>query len=334
MRHMSLAKGFTSGIAVALSISLMVFLGVHLTSAQGFESGSTSTGSTGSTTPPPTPTPGPFVPAGTTPTPVTPPQPTAPTAPATGTTYAALGDSVAAGLGLPLSSPPNYNDMQCGRSPQGYPAQVAKALGKTLLNVSCSGATAGDLVTKQGVSGPNIPSQISQAYANGAPGVISITAGANDMQWATIIKKCYATDCGTATDTTLVNAALVALQAKLYAVFGDISLRSVGTTPPKVLITGYYNPLSAQCANIAPQQLNADEVVWATSVSNALNQTIKDVATKFSYATYVPIDFTGHDLCSANSWVQSAQEAAPVHPNAAGQAAIAQAVIQAAGKRN
>ena len=246
-------------------------------------------------------------------------------------TYVALGDSVAAGLGLPLVPNATSVDTQCGRSTQGYPYIVAAKLGKTVSNFSCSGATAGDLFTQQGVSGSNISPQLSQAYANGVkPELITVTAGANDVQWSTYIQKCYVTTCGTNADTLVANGALVLLQAKLFYMFYEIQNRS-GNTPPKVVLTGYYNPLSAQCTSKTPS-LTANEIAWVQSDVTALNQTIQNVTSRFSFARFAPVDFTNHDLCSASPWIQGQSDAAPIHPTAVGQNAIAQSVLAAISK--
>lgn len=249
------------------------------------------------------------------------------TPPTTKGAYAALGDSVAAGLGLPTSSSATPNDFQCGRSTQGYPNRVANSLGMPLINASCSGATAGDLVTSQGVSGPNLPAQLATAFASGTPKLISITAGANDAHWASFIRTCYTTNCNTTTTTTIADGYLALLRAKLTYALGDIYTRS-GGNPPKVVVTGYYNPVSAGCATLQ-QNITPAEITWITNETNALNQTIRNSAAQYSFATYVPISFAGHDICTSNSWVQDFNDPAPFHPTAAGQAAIARAVTQA-----
>lgn len=317
----SIQKGFVSGIALAIAISAMTLLAVHLTDAQGFDTPPAQTAAQPVISHTPAPV-TPFSPSNPAPAPTSRPTPAPTTA---NTIYAALGDSVAAGLGLPLSPNATDRDKQCGRSPQSYPYQVAATLSKPLVDVACSGATAGDLFTKQGVSGPNIPSQLSQAYANGKPSVITITAGANDIEWATFIKKCYASTCGSSFDTTVANGALLALQAKLYLMFADIKLHA-GSQLPQVIVTGYYDPLSDRCTAITPQ-LTAAEITWVRNDVAALNKTLQDVTSHFSFATFVPINFSGHDLCSSDPWVQGLSNAAPVHPNAAGQNAIAQSVI-------
>jgi len=45
-------------------------------------------------------------------------------------------------------------------------------------------------------------------------------------------------------------------------------------------------------------------------------------ATSFGFAAVDP-SFLGHELCSAQSFVQGLSAAAPLHPNAAGELAIA-----------
>lgn len=244
--------------------------------------------------------------------------------------YAAMGDSVAAGLGLPLASNATARDTQCGRSPQGYPTSVSKATGIPLVNASCSGAKAGDIFTKQSVDGPNIPAQLDTAFAYGTPKLVTITAGANDAHWQDFLRACYATNCATKTSTTAANLYLKSLQAKLHYMFYAIEARSAGSPPP-VYITGYYNPLSTSCRG-ADSRITNSELTWLNAEAKALNQTIKNVAAQYSFATYVPVSFAGHDICSSTPWVQGLNDKAPFHPTSAGQKVIGNAVINAIRK--
>jgi len=246
--------------------------------------------------------------------------------PAPDVTYAALGDSVAAGLGLPLTGE-GGTAADCGRSAKAYPYLVAQKRDLTLTNIACSGATAGDLVTRQSVAGTEVPAQLTTAFKNGTPGVISITAGANDAHWTTFLGKCYATTCGSKADTLVANGYLKVLQLKLYYMFGSIQRRSHGK-PPKTILTGYYNPISSACTSVS-SRFTASEVTWVTGEINALNQTIKNVTAHYSFAKYVPVDFTGHDICAATPWIQGANTPAPFHPTEQGQAAIARSVLSA-----
>lgn len=238
-----------------------------------------------------------------------------------GYAYVALGDSVAAGLGL---SGPTGSSV-CGKTTQSYAYSVAKALNTTPAHFACSGATAGDLVTQQHVSGPNPIAQLRAAYAKGTPKIITITAGANDSHWNEFLKKCYVATCGSSTDTTIANGFLSTLQLKLHYAFSNIESRS-GSTPPKVYITGYYNPLSSACAS---SRLSASELNWINAEAKALNQTIKNTSSYYSFVEFVPISFAGHDVCSATPWVQGLNAPAPFHPTATGQKVIANAIIAA-----
>lgn len=245
--------------------------------------------------------------------------------------YAALGDSVAAGLGLPAGSYTTPRDIQCGRSVQGYPTSVAAKLHMQLINVTCSGATVGDLFTQQRVDGPNITAQLDIAFAQGTPGLISITAGANDVHWRQFIQACYVADCTAAGYDAAAHAYLSAMRVKLAVALADIYRRAQGQ-PPTVVITGYYTPLSMSCAS-QQSTLTAAEITWLSSQTAALNTAIQRIAYAYPFVRYAPVSFSGHDLCSAQPWVQTAAAAAPFHPTAAGQQAIAKAVFAAATAR-
>lgn len=234
--------------------------------------------------------------------------------------YVALGDSIAAGLGLAGST-----TNSCKRSTEAYSQAVATALNMKLQNFACSGATAGDLVTRQHIQGPNPPAQLKQAFRDGTPDLITVTVGANDVHWAGFTKACYAGDCATRTNTRLANGFLTALQAKLYYALYSIKVRSHGA-PPQVVLTGYYQTFSDQCAAIQTE-ITPREISWLRAETDALNQTVRQVAAHFSFVTFAPVDFTGHDVCSMEPWLKLPGEPGSFHPNLAGQAAIAQAVL-------
>lgn len=235
--------------------------------------------------------------------------------------YVSLGDSVAAGIGLKGS----YGNASCGKTTEAYNSYVADFVDSPLVSIACSGATAGDLVTQQYIDGPNPPAQIKAAFAKGTPKIMTITAGANDVQWSTFIKKCYIAGCGGTTDTVAITSLLWILQLKLHYSLSNIAKRS-GGLPPKVYITGYYNPVSPACVN---KQFTAPELAWVSSQAKSLSSVIKNVSKFYSFAEFVPIDFTGHDICSPSPWVQGAGAKAPFHPTATGQEAMANAIIAA-----
>ena len=213
----------------------------------------------------------------------------------------------------------------CGRTFEAYVYEVANSRGMHVTHLACSGATMGDLFTQQGVSGPNVEPQLDIAFINGTPELITITAGANDIHWDDFLRKCYSSTCGTSADERIASGLFAVLELKMQLVFSDIERRSSGS-PPEVIMTGYYNPLSDHCAEIEPR-LTLDEIAWLDEQTALLNQTLEDAARQSSFVDFVPIDFSGHDICSDDPWVQTLDDPAPFHPTARGQQAIAEAVL-------
>jgi lysophospholipase L1-like esterase len=241
------------------------------------------------------------------------------TAAAAPQSYTAMGDSVAAGVGLSTEDP------LCGRSSTAYPQLVGSSLGVMTNSVACSGATASDLYTDQDRNGTDIPAQIDAAFANGRPDVITITVGANDLGWQTFLYKCYHSTCGTDVDNAAAKVGRGYLRAELYWALLRIDQAS-NYNPPQVVLTGYFQPFSGQSCSDT-QGLTTTEMSWLNSQTAQLNRAIYSVTPWFDFATYVPVSFSGHELCSANPWIQGLQDTAPFHPTAAGQQAYAQAVL-------
>ncbi len=161
-----------------------------------------------------------------------------------------------------------------------------------------------------------------------------MTIGANDAHWAAFIGACFAAiNRDTEANTQAAATYIAAMQAKLSAALADIQSRS-RFVPPVVVVTGYYNPVSLQCVNA---NFTAGEVDWLTRQTDALNNALQTAAGQTSWFTwFAPVDFAGHDICSADPWVQRPGvpgELAPFHPTARGQQVMGQAVLQSLGWR-
>lgn len=254
------------------------------------------------------------------------PTTTVPAEPTAGA-YVALGDSVAAGVGLPSLVETSRRDARCGRTTEAYPYMVAEATNLPLVHVACSAATARDLFTKQYLGGPDIPAQIDRAFSGGTPDLISITAGANDIRWTWFLGRCYDSNCARDRYTLLAEAAISRMGERLDDAFEEISNKSAGN-PPTVVITGYYDPVSPDCSNVTPR-VTAAEVAWISERVTSINATIQNTAAQYNFVRYAPVSFIGHDLCSDDSWIQGRGDSRPFHPTAAGQTAMAQAVVSA-----
>jgi len=239
--------------------------------------------------------------------------------------YVALGDSVAAGIGLPTTS----DSSACGRTNESYPYQLASLRGDTLKNIACSGATFPEgIIGTQTVNQLALPSQINQMFSLPRPDIITLTAGANDIHWSDTITKCYTGVCGTAAQTASIDAELVTVGANLASALTQIQ-NYYKSSPPKVLVTGYYQVFPAStlgCVDLLG--ISSDELAWGRAQQSKLNDTLKATASKFSFAVYAPIDFSGHELCTSTSWVQGLADTAPFHPTAAGQTTIAQQIAK------
>ncbi len=241
--------------------------------------------------------------------------------------YVALGDSVSAGDGLET-----YSDSSaCNRTNQSYPNIVASKLYLKLSSLSCSGAT-----IEQGISGSQtvnqlaLSSQLSQAYRIlSKPDMISITIGANDVQWTDFITKCYSGQCGTSSDSSDAAVLLQTLNINLNNVLTSIK-DHYGGVSPKVIVTGYYQifPSSGStCTDI--KGITPSEIIWLLQQQDNLNTTIKSVVANYSFAKYAAIDFSGHELCTSDPWIQGLNDKAPYHPTDSGQTQYASAVIAA-----
>lgn len=243
-------------------------------------------------------------------------------------TYAALGDSVAAGSGLPVLSGATSLDKKCERSSQAYPYQVATKLQTSVTNLACRGAKVDEgIYGKQSRSGTRVSPQLQTAFENGTPDLITATIGANDARWTQAIRKCYIRTCGSKFDDVRAKVYRADLRIELYSMLHRINEKS-DDNPPQVLLSGYYAPFSgASCTDT--NRISTTEQTWLNDQTANLNQAIQSVVPYFSFASYVPLDFSGHELCSSSPWVQGASSTAPLHPTAAGQTAIANAFVSA-----
>lgn len=249
--------------------------------------------------------------------------------------YVAIGDSVASGLGTGTIAGASSEDTLCGRSSNAYSEFVSEKLKHNAYseNFACQGARTTHLANPQSIGGANITPQLDAAFAKGTPALISLTIGANDAEWSTFIGACFATDCNTRQYTDLANAYLAQLSTSLDNSLADIEARSHGKAPD-VVVTGYFNSMSPNC--VAINGITSGEIAWLANATEALNSLIKNSADKYKFAIFAPVDFTGHDICSANTWIQRPGgipgEPAPFHPTVEGQQAIARTVLAAAGK--
>lgn len=155
-----------------------------------------------------------------------------------------LGDSTAAGAGLPLVAHPSAADVACGRSTQSYASDLAAAHGWNALNLACDSATiAHGLLGPQQQDGQQIPAQINAASWVLRPAVVIVSVGADDLQWSAILEVCAATaQC----DSRASNAYFQQKLAQFSTEYLQLLIQ-LGNLPgrPEVIINRYYDPFGS-----------------------------------------------------------------------------------------
>jgi GDSL-like Lipase/Acylhydrolase family len=256
---------------------------------------------------------------------------------ASGGTYVALGDSYTSGpLILPVAS---TAPLVCTQSAVNYPHLTAAALGLSLTDVSCAGATVSDMTQSQ-YSG--VPPQFDALSTSDS--VVTIGIGGNDNNtFITALAGCGIIDIN---DPLNIGAPCAAVFGSSFAssISSDAvnigaALKQIHVLAPqaRVYVAGYPNILP-QSGNCWPQMpLTTGDVSYLNGVENDLNSMLQQQA-EANGATFVDTydPSIGHDACKSESvrWVEPvipSTDAISVHPNAAGEAAMAKAVEAAIG---
>ena len=102
-----------------------------------------------------------------------------------------MGDSTAAGEGLPAATGSSRLSRACGRSQDSYAQDLAAVNGWRVLNLACSNATiARGLLGPQDRHGKIISPQLGSAERARNASVIIVNIGANDLGWAAMVGYC------------------------------------------------------------------------------------------------------------------------------------------------
>ena len=252
---------------------------------------------------------------------VTVPQPT-PSQPALkGIQEVVIGDSTAAGAGLPPVAHPSSADNACGRSSQSYAVDLASVNGWRALNLACDSATiANGLLGPQPQGGLQIPPQLASLTEVQDPTVVIVSVGADDLQWSAILQICAAS---TQCDNLASNAYFQQQLAHFSSDYLQLLIQ-LGSLPghPRVIINRYYDPFGSNVSCITHRGLTEAKVATIRTWLEALNQVLAKGAAQSGFLSPQP-SFAGHALCSPQPYVQGLGDAAPFHPTASGQLAIA-----------
>jgi lysophospholipase L1-like esterase len=223
---------------------------------------------------------------------------------ATGTTYAALGDSYSSGVGTG-----SYTlDAACKRSVYAYPyLWTQRHPGTSLTFVACSGAKASDLLATQ-----------IQAVTSTTT-LVTMTIGGNDIGFSNLIYQCTLSDCSAALDSTRAN-----LETTLGAALDQVytTVKSRAAPDAKIVVLGYPHVFSgAGC--LSALGVTPTEQAKANALADAVDYVIAAhaAADGVTYRSAIGA-FTGHAVCSSSPWLNGLNLLSTTesyHPNRTGQ---------------
>ena len=242
-----------------------------------------------------------------------------------------IGDSTAAAAGNPIAPNASAPDRACGRSSESYAADLAAVNNWNVLNLACNSATIqnGLLGVQVLGDGQLVPPQLAEAERASHAKVIIVSVGADDVEWSIMTRLCVASVvCNDKVSTAYFNQMLSAFTRSYYQLLGDLA-DLPGT--PAVLVNEYYTPFGPAIGCLARHGLTQAKEKVLLARLGQLNAVLAQGAQVFGFGVVDPL-FAGHQLCSADSYVQGPGDPAPLHPTAAGELAIALADQQALPK--
>lgn len=241
---------------------------------------------------------------------------------AAGEQYVALGDSYAAGVGIPTTI-----DQACDRSDRNYAHLVAARRGSALTDVTCGGATTADVNATQ-----------LSAVTSGTE-VVTLGIGGNDVGFSSIVRSCVVVPGSNGAGCRNRYPDMPDRLAKASNDVGAL-LATIRSRAPKarIVLVGYPKILpdnESTCATTQP--FAPEDLAWARdTVINGLNAMLKShTGDRISYADTQAVT-TGHDICQAPAqrWingiqVQPGSDGRAIHPNHQGQEAMSNPVLAA-----
>ncbi|MFZ4183997.1 SGNH/GDSL hydrolase family protein [Streptomyces pseudogriseolus] len=230
--------------------------------------------------------------------------------------YVALGDSYSSGVGAGsyISS-----SGDCKRSTKAHPYLWAAANSPSSFSfTACSGARTGDVLSGQ--LGP-----LSASTA-----LVSISIGGNDAGFADVMTTCVLQSDSSCLSRIATARAFVdsTLPGRLDGVYTAIRDRAPNA---HVVVLGYprFYRLGTSCIGLSETKRKA-----INDASDHLNTAIAARARVYGFTFGdVRITFTGHEICSSDSWLHSVDWlniGNSYHPKAAGQSGGYLPVLDAA----
>ena len=239
-----------------------------------------------------------------------------------------LGDSTAAAIGNPAVASPSALDQACGRSSASYAADLAAVNNWNVLNLACSSATIqnGLLGAQVLNNGQVAPPQLTEAERATHAKVFIVSVGADDVEWSIMTRLCAASAvCNDKVSSAYFSQLLSAFTTSYYQLLGDLAALPGS---PQVLVNEYYSPFGPNIGCLAKFGLTAAKEKVLLARLSQLNTVLAEGAQTFGFGAADP-PFAGHELCTADPYVQGPDDRAPLHPTATGELVMALADQQA-----
>ena len=245
--------------------------------------------------------------------------------------YVALGSSYAAGAGLGPRQP--GSPRLCSRSVNGYPSRLARKLGMSFVDMTCSGS-----VTQHVSNGGQFFQDAQIRTLTRRTRLVTITVGGNDIGFVRDLYLLAARNSDTVLGSLvrklwdgpppIDDRGFLKLSGELTSVLQTIRMR---TPEAKVVVATYPTvlPPRGTCEQL---RLSSAEVDLMRQVEDRLAATTRSAAEQ-SGAILVDMHALGasHNACSALPWTKGwgAVSQAPFHPTVLGAQATAGAIADA-----
>jgi len=250
--------------------------------------------------------------------------------------WVGLGDSYAAGPLIPNQS---LSPLGCLRSDHNY-VHLAVPAGATLSDVSCSGAKTTNMTGSQSTDAGTNPPQFNALSS--ATKVVTLQISGNDIGFTEIIENCAtANPFGRNCQNTYVKNGVDELRNRIAAVAPKVAaviqgIRARTSAATKILVVNYASLFPSSGSGCWPQvPIAFADVPYLRGIQVALNTMLAQQAgANGAKLVDAYTASSGKDACkgSGTRWVEPlvpGNAAAPLHPNARGEAGVAAAVRSA-----